>query len=450
VINNHKSLKMRLLKLVYIVSLIFLFDGCVSLIQPSGQSQNAKGFPESFEGASKTTYAEGTEEFASGTWILTNAVTGTSEKDAKTGTKSIRIKDSGSLRMAFDITSVKEVRVSYAAYQSDADTEWELWYSTDSGGSWQRTGTAQKTTGNVLKTAIFSVNLKKSRFEIRKINSDGSRLNIDDFLVKNISEALAGKPTRDDNMGMGNPSGASKADNNFLLIKNQYALSYNASRGTANWASWHLSTAWKGTSARTDAFKTDASLPTGFYQVKPTDYVGSGFDRGHLCPSDDRDASFDDNEATFLMTNMVPQAPGNNRGPWKDLEEYTRKIVAAGNEAYIVAGVSGEWGTGAEGRRKYLAYEKITVPETIWKVILILPLGSNDASRTDETARVIAVAMPNKESVSGTSWGEYRVSVDDLESLTGYDFLSNVSPSVQKILERKKDDGPTVKVSIAR
>ena len=50
-----------------------------------------------------------------------------------------------------------------------------------------------------------------------------------------------------------------------------------------------------------------------------TSYSGSGFDRGHNCPSADRTGSTADNTATFLMTNMMPQAPTNNQQTWAHL-----------------------------------------------------------------------------------------------------------------------------------
>ena len=43
-------------------------------------------------------------------------------------------------------------------------------------------------------------------------------------------------PTRDNNLALGNPSNAGTADgNNYLLDKQTYTLSYNASRGIPNW-----------------------------------------------------------------------------------------------------------------------------------------------------------------------------------------------------------------------
>jgi endonuclease G len=70
--------------------------------------------------------------------------------------------------------------------------------------------------------------------------------------------------------------------------------------------------------------------------VRPTDYTGSGYDRGHIAPSADRTRNEADNSSTFLMTNMMPQVPEVNRGVWGDLEEYCRELVQQGKELYII------------------------------------------------------------------------------------------------------------------
>ncbi|MCV4784831.1 DNA/RNA non-specific endonuclease, partial [Escherichia coli] len=82
----------------------------------------------------------------------------------------------------------------------------------------------------------------------------------------------------------------------------------------------------------------DTSLPNGWYQVTSQDYSGSGYDRGHMCPSGDRTNSVENNSATFLMTNMVPQLAANNQGPWEDFESYCRTLASQGNELYIFSG----------------------------------------------------------------------------------------------------------------
>jgi len=80
------------------------------------------------------------------------------------------------------------------------------------------------------------------------------------------------------------------------------------------------------------------------------------------------------------------------------------------------------------------------VPAFLWKIIVVLPIGQNDVLRIDENARIIAVNIPNENSVGANSWKNYRVSIDELERLTGYDFLSNVSVEIQGVIEGRIDN----------
>jgi endonuclease G len=256
---------------------------------------------------------------------------------------------------------------------------------------------------------------------------------------------LSASATRDNNLALGNPSGAvasTSYPSNYLLSKSQYTMSYNRDQGKPNWVSWHLSSAWLGSTARQDNFSPDGTLPSGWYQVKTSDYTGYGFDRGHNCPSADRTGSVTDNSATFLMTNMMPQASVNNQQTWAGLENYCRTLVNAGNELYIVCGSYGKGGTGVNGYATTIASGKVTVPSNCWKVVVVLPEGSSDVSRITTSTRVIAINTPNTTSI-GTSWGAYRTSVDAIEAATGLDLLSALSTSIQNTLEAKTDAGAT-------
>jgi endonuclease G len=237
---------------------------------------------------------------------------------------------------------------------------------------------------------------------------------------------------------MGNPSGAVTSTSyptNYLMSKVQYCLSYHRDRGTPNWTAWHLDNTWLGSTPRQDDFRADATLPAGWYQVGGTAYSGSGYDRGHMCPSADRTYSVTDNSATFLMTNMIPQAPNNNQGAWARLEDYCRSLVtSSGMELYIYSGGYGSQGTINSGH--------VTVPSRTWKVIMVLTNGTNDLGRVTTSTRLIAVDMPNSNSLISMSadWKSYRVSVDYVESKTGYDFFNAVSSSIQSVIESKVDN----------
>jgi len=91
-----------------------------------------------------------------------------------------------------------------------------------------------------------------------------------------------------------------------------------------------------------DNFRPDDALPAEAYKVRPNDYTGSGYDRGHIAPSADRTCNEADNSATFLMSNMMPQVPELNRGVWGDLKEYCRELVQEGKELYISGRAGGK------------------------------------------------------------------------------------------------------------
>jgi len=245
---------------------------------------------------------------------------------------------------------------------------------------------------------------------------------------------------------LGNPSNATSDVNepdNYLITLPEYQLSYHRDRGIPNWVAWHLSADWFGNAPRQNDYRVFTKLPDNWFFATHSDYTNTGFNRGHSCPSGDRKCSISSNSNTFFMVNILPQSPNHNQGPWRVLEEYCRDLVDEGKELYIVMGNYGEGGIGENGYETSIASGAITVPESIWKIIVVLEDGEDDLNRVDNLTRVIAVDIPNEESVIGLKWGDFRVSVDDIEAATNWDFLSNLPLALQEELETMVDDGET-------
>ena len=406
----------------------------------------AQSLFENFEAGSKTAYAAGSVTFSSGPWTLTDALVGTSASDAKDGSHSVRIRNTGVLSMNFDVSAgASTVTISHAVYGSDGSSTWGLWVSADGGSTYTQVASAITSSSTTLTAATFTVNRTGAlRFDVRKISGGANRINIDDITI-NSSGTTGGGGTASDNSNLllGNPSGAtnstSNADN-YLYDLGYYIESYNRDRGEPNWVSWYVGDTSLGSIDRSNDFRNDPNLPAGWYEVPATAYSGSGFDRGHNCPSGDRTNTTQANEATFLMDNMIPQAPNNNEQTWAHLEEYGRTLVSAGNEIYVVMGSYGTGGMGSNGTATTVNGGKVTVPAQIWKVIVVLPKGNNDLSRITTSTRVIAVNTPNINNIS-SDWTQYICTVKDIENATGYTLLSNLPANVRSALETKKDSG---------
>lgn len=83
-------------------------------------------------------------------------------------------------------------------------------------------------------------------------------------------------------------------------------------------------------------FQEDSLIPQHIRATK-TDYQGSGFDRGHLCPA----ADIKDQkglEETFFLSNIAPQVPAFNRGYWKKIENHIRELTKQTSLVHVFTG----------------------------------------------------------------------------------------------------------------
>jgi endonuclease G len=239
------------------------------------------------------------------------------------------------------------------------------------------------------------------------------------------------------NVRFGLPAHADHADHTAYLIERpQYVLSYNGKKHDPNWVCWRLTHADIGKAVR-GAFVPDLDLPPGIAKVGSHVYDGSGFDRGHMCPAQDRSSSQADMDATFHTTNIVPQAPLCNQRGWERLEHYSRELTKD-HVLWIAAGPAGVGGEGKNGLKEEIGKGKVevVVPAKVWKVILVLP---HDTAQPTRATRTIAVIMPNNQSVD-YDWAKYRCSVAEVEKLTGYHFWPALPGDLARALKEKVDE----------
>lgn len=160
---------------------------------------------------------------------------------------------------------------------------------------------------------------------------------------------------------------------------------------------------------RTNAFVADASIQGG---ATPSDYAGTGYDKGHAAPDGDLSWSQIVEYESFLMTNMYPQHGSLNRGIWKLLETSVRGWAVQRNQPYTIY-VGAFYGAGNE----YIG-KGVIVPHGYYKIVI------NQA-----TGEIAGWAFPHVKPYQnlGNDLTKFRVPVAQIQQQAGvqYRFPAN-------------------------
>lgn len=197
--------------------------------------------------------------------------------------------------------------------------------------------------------------------------------------------------------------------NNQYICRTAYALNYNYSTKVSYFVVERVTPAQiKGAVSRKNDFREDPSIPAN-HRSTLKDYASSGYDRGHMAPA----ANFASSELamseSFFLSNMMPQAPGNNRGIWKYTEELTRKWVEKHGELFVITGTIYD----NKGSAKIIG-SGVHVPTHVYKIII-----------DPKTNRSISFMFPNiKLNVSDLE--NYIVTIAEIEKAAGI----NISPAL--------------------
>lgn len=225
-----------------------------------------------------------------------------------------------------------------------------------------------------------------------------------------------------------------------------YALEWDNTKRHANWVAFTFDTTTSADNVkRTDAWSVDPKLPAEM-QVQESDHKNDGFDRGHLCASEDRVYLKEANDQTFYYSNISPQLNDFNGGFWRKLETRVQtwgRSTADGvyDKVYVTKGgtlnklLKNFKGTTVDGGTPTTDANGFTIhglacPEYYYMAVL---------SQKDDVFHAIAFLVPHKEGMtenpSSDELKEYVVSVDKLEEETGIDFFCNLPDVLENEVE---------------
>lgn len=214
-----------------------------------------------------------------------------------------------------------------------------------------------------------------------------------------------------------------------LLCKSRFLVGYSDRAKAPLWTIERLdrSRIPVSTGGETRSFAEDEDIPQ-VYRTTLQDYIGSGFDRGHLVAAGNHVDNPKALRETYLLSNIVPQVgAGFNRGIWRLLEEEVRQIGQCTDELLVFTGVHF---FKADPTSTTIGPNGIAVPKAFFKV-LYLP-----------TANVAIAFHAKNESYKSNSVRELILTVDELEQLSGYNFFRHISNDQEVALESQRYVAP--------
>lgn len=201
-----------------------------------------------------------------------------------------------------------------------------------------------------------------------------------------------------------------------------------ASNSVENWARANWNGAyWQGTTWTGDPFQEDPDIPEE-YRTTIADYRGSGYQRGHICPSADRLCSMEANGQTYYLSNIHPQHGAFNTGLWLDMENKVRSWNRNSfrDTLYVCKGGTIEdYGT-TEGVKGYTS-SGLIVPKYFFMALLC---------KRGSTYKALAFWVEHENiDRSDDDLSQYVISVRELEEKTGIDFFCNLPDDTEEYVE---------------
>lgn len=158
----------------------------------------------------------------------------------------------------------------------------------------------------------------------------------------------------------------------------------------------------------------------------------NGYDRGHQIPSGDRQRTAVDkkmNRQTFYYTNMTPQVGAKmNQSIWQELEKKVRSWRKDTDTLYVVTGAMPT--TPADKNIKYVSDDdgtRMALPKYYFKAL---------AKKVGSGYKTVAYKLENRN-YPDRNYEVGRMSVNELEELTGFNFFCELSGVTEEIENQK-------------
>lgn len=205
-----------------------------------------------------------------------------------------------------------------------------------------------------------------------------------------------------------------------------YTTSYSHEFGQPHWVAYQLDKSKLiKVASRPSRFKPDPKItpPTTSHNT----YTKTGYDRGHLAPAADMVWSTQTMLQSFYTSNICPQAPGFNRGIWKNLETLVRNWATNNNsiqnnpQLFIVTGPVFTENMPNISRE---ARHNLMVPSYFFKAVV----------DTSGVKRGIGFLIPNQKIPNEQLWN-FAMTIDELESKIGRDLFPGLPDEMETAIE---------------
>ena len=205
-----------------------------------------------------------------------------------------------------------------------------------------------------------------------------------------------------------------------VLDRGDFVIGWSDKLRHPVWCAYHVTKDAVHEAGQRPNFVKDKSVDTC---PAASAYERCGYDRGHMVPNYAMATRFGEavQRRTFQMTNIAPQSPALNRGVWRQVEHRIADLwTARYGEIWVIVGCisgdrSGETVSGTD----------IDVPGRFYQVVV-----------AQEGLDIRALAVVCEQEVPWDAWPtRYLVTIDELEELSGLDFLPDLPGFIQEPIE---------------